>query len=198
VKRPLWRVDGSVFCTCYWPSPAQRFLDPSPFVLVTIFYSLIFETSLFVAFYDSQGHGGGIRPRLHTGLASFGTSSSKWLHFELESRYIASAPTTQKTPHAAAIVACLSHHCVATVSTLRFASRRIHWCAACCSATSGKHSYFYCCAIAFRGFCASTVKHGANTPQYSLSHLYFVEIMPTNNLFSRLYYHTLWYHGPNF
>jgi hypothetical protein len=35
--------------------------------LVTIFYCLIFETSLFVASYESQGHGGGIRPRLHTG-----------------------------------------------------------------------------------------------------------------------------------
>jgi hypothetical protein len=32
-----------------------------------IFYCLRFETSLFVASYDSQGHGGGIRPRLHTG-----------------------------------------------------------------------------------------------------------------------------------
>jgi hypothetical protein len=26
-----------------------------------------FETSLFVASYDSQGYGGGIRPLLHTG-----------------------------------------------------------------------------------------------------------------------------------
>jgi hypothetical protein len=33
---------------------------------VTIFYCLIFETSFFVASYDSQGYGGGIRPRLHT------------------------------------------------------------------------------------------------------------------------------------
>jgi hypothetical protein len=31
------------------------------------FYCLRLETSLFVASYDSQGHGGGIRPRLHTG-----------------------------------------------------------------------------------------------------------------------------------
>jgi hypothetical protein len=30
--------------------------------LATIFYCLSFETSLFVASYDSQGHGGGIRP----------------------------------------------------------------------------------------------------------------------------------------
>jgi hypothetical protein len=34
--------------------------------LETIFYCLTFETSLFVASYDSQGHGGGIRPSLHT------------------------------------------------------------------------------------------------------------------------------------
>jgi hypothetical protein len=68
VERPLWRDDGSVFCTCYFPSPGQWFLGPSPFVLVTIFYCLIFETSLFVAFYVSQGHDGDIRPRLHTGL----------------------------------------------------------------------------------------------------------------------------------
>jgi hypothetical protein len=35
--------------------------------LVTIIYCLRFETSLFVASYDSQGYGVGIRPRLHTG-----------------------------------------------------------------------------------------------------------------------------------
>jgi hypothetical protein len=35
--------------------------------LVTIVYCLRFETCLFVASYDSQGYGGGIRPRLHTG-----------------------------------------------------------------------------------------------------------------------------------
>jgi hypothetical protein len=44
------------------------FLGSNPLVLVIIFYCLTFETSLFVASYDSQGHGGGIRPRLHTGL----------------------------------------------------------------------------------------------------------------------------------
>jgi hypothetical protein len=37
---------------------------------VTIYYCLIFETSFFAASYDSQGHGGGIRPRLHTGVTS--------------------------------------------------------------------------------------------------------------------------------
>jgi hypothetical protein len=47
-------------------SSAQSFLGPSPVGLATIFYCLKFETSLFVASYDSQGYGGGIRPRLHT------------------------------------------------------------------------------------------------------------------------------------
>jgi hypothetical protein len=67
VVRSLWREDGYVVYSCYWPSPAQSFSGPSPVALVTIFYCLRFETSLFVASYDSQGHGGGIRPRLHTG-----------------------------------------------------------------------------------------------------------------------------------
>jgi hypothetical protein len=60
---------GLVFCgaTSCWPLPAQSFSGPSPLGLATIFYSLRFETSHFVPSYDSQGHGGGIRPRLHTG-----------------------------------------------------------------------------------------------------------------------------------
>jgi hypothetical protein len=41
-----------------------------PLGLVTIIYCPRFETSLFVASYDSQAHGGGIRPRLHTGKLS--------------------------------------------------------------------------------------------------------------------------------
>jgi hypothetical protein len=65
--RPLWREDGSAVCNCYWPSPAQSFSGPSPVGLVATFYCLRFETSLFVASYDSQGHGGGIRFRLHAG-----------------------------------------------------------------------------------------------------------------------------------
>jgi hypothetical protein len=65
--RPLWREDGSIFCMCRWPLPAQSFSGLSPLGLATVFYCLRFETSLFVASYDSQGHGGGIRPRLHTG-----------------------------------------------------------------------------------------------------------------------------------
>jgi hypothetical protein len=67
VGRPLWREDGSVFCICCWSSSAQSFSGPSPLGLPTIFHCLRFETSLFVTSYDSQGHGGGIQPRLHTG-----------------------------------------------------------------------------------------------------------------------------------
>jgi hypothetical protein len=36
VARPLWREDGSVFCTCYRPLPSQSFKGPSPLVLATI------------------------------------------------------------------------------------------------------------------------------------------------------------------
>jgi hypothetical protein len=73
--RPLWREDGSVIYNCYWASPAQSFSGPSPLRLATINFCLSFETSLYVASYDSQGHGGGIRPRLHTG----GTLTDFWL-----------------------------------------------------------------------------------------------------------------------
>jgi hypothetical protein len=66
---PLWRENGPVFCVCCWPLPAQSFSGPSPLGLATIFYSLRFETFLFVASYDSQGNGGSIRPRRHTGWA---------------------------------------------------------------------------------------------------------------------------------
>jgi hypothetical protein len=67
VGSPLWREDGSVFCMCRWSLPAQSFSGPSPLGLATLFYCLRFETSIFVAYYDTQGHGGGIRPRLHMG-----------------------------------------------------------------------------------------------------------------------------------
>jgi hypothetical protein len=85
--RSLWREDGSAVCNCYWPSPAQSFSGPSPVGLVAIFYCLRFETSLFVASYDSQGHGGGIRPRLHTGRnrqnALAGKMKSSWMWQEI-------------------------------------------------------------------------------------------------------------------
>jgi hypothetical protein len=64
VRRPLWWEDGSDFYICCWPLPAQSFFGPTPLGLATILYCLTFETSLFVASYDSQGYGGGIRSRL--------------------------------------------------------------------------------------------------------------------------------------
>jgi hypothetical protein len=48
---PLWREDGSVFCICYWPSPAQFFSGPSPLELATIFYCLSFARPVFTAYY---------------------------------------------------------------------------------------------------------------------------------------------------
>jgi hypothetical protein len=68
VGRSLWREDGSIVYNCCWSSSAQSFLGPSPVGLAIIFYCLRFETSLLFASYDSQGYGGGIRLRLHTGL----------------------------------------------------------------------------------------------------------------------------------
>jgi hypothetical protein len=65
---PLWQEDGSVVYSCCWPSPLQSFSDPSPVGLATIFYCLRFETSFIFASYDSQGYGGCIGSRLHTGL----------------------------------------------------------------------------------------------------------------------------------
>jgi hypothetical protein len=76
--RPLWREDGSVVYNCCWPSPVLSFLDPSPLVLVTIFYCIRFEISLFVTSYDLQGYGGGIRSRLHTGEL---ISVSEWVSY---------------------------------------------------------------------------------------------------------------------
>jgi hypothetical protein len=76
VGHPLWREDGSVFCICYWPLPALSFSGPSPLVLATILYCLRIESFLFVASYDSQGHCGGIRPRLRTGFNSSQIHSS--------------------------------------------------------------------------------------------------------------------------
>jgi hypothetical protein len=84
---PLWREDGSVSCICCWPTPVQSFLGLRPFGLETIFYCLRFETSFFVASYDSQGYGGGIRHRLHMGCRSC---------LSFQPRYIASIRTHWK------------------------------------------------------------------------------------------------------
>jgi hypothetical protein len=56
---------------------------------VTIFYSFRFETSLFVASYDSQGHCGGIRPRLHTGEFFWSRCESQESELLYDWRFIA-------------------------------------------------------------------------------------------------------------
>jgi hypothetical protein len=88
VWRCLWRENGSVIYSCCWPSTAQYFSGTSPVGLVTIFYCLRFETSLFVASCDSQGYGGVIRPRLHTQL----------ILLALDFRYLASGQPQEETP----------------------------------------------------------------------------------------------------
>jgi hypothetical protein len=91
VERSLWRDNGSAVYNCCWSSPAQSFLRQSPAGLVNIFYCLRFETPQpggpgpsiyipqeqgspvippgtgfpFVAYYEWQGYGGGIRTRLN-------------------------------------------------------------------------------------------------------------------------------------
>jgi hypothetical protein len=62
------REDGPVIYICCWTSPAHSFSGSSLVGLGTKFYSLRFETSLFVSSYDSQGYGGDIRHRLHSGI----------------------------------------------------------------------------------------------------------------------------------
>jgi hypothetical protein len=57
----LWGDDGSVVYNCCWLSPAKSFSGSSPVGLVTIFYCLRFETSLFVASYDAHNYGGSVR-----------------------------------------------------------------------------------------------------------------------------------------
>jgi hypothetical protein len=57
---------GLSFAISAGPRQRSHSQDPSPVGLVTIFYCLRSETSLSVAFYNSQSYGGGIRPRLRT------------------------------------------------------------------------------------------------------------------------------------
>jgi hypothetical protein len=73
--RSPWREEGPVVYNCCWPSSEQSFSGQSPMELLTLFYCLRFETSVFVTSYDSQGYGGSNRPRLHTGVT--------WLEFRV-------------------------------------------------------------------------------------------------------------------
>jgi hypothetical protein len=100
-----------------WHLPAQSFSGSSPLGLETLFYYLRFETSIFVASYYTQGHGGGIRPRLHAGSGPD--------HTENTEIYCCVAQSAQKRSH------------VVTIWS-------VHWRAHCFLATVYKCSS-YCC-----------------------------------------------------
>jgi hypothetical protein len=67
VGRPLWPRGRVCLLYMLLTLASAVFLRSEYLGLATVIYCLRFETSLFVASYDSQGHGGGIRPRLHKG-----------------------------------------------------------------------------------------------------------------------------------
>jgi hypothetical protein len=90
-----WRV-----CLLYVPLTLASavFLGLSPFGLATVFYCLRFETSLFVASYDSQGHGGGIWPRLHFWSLTCG-NWRKQLKTSVMAVHVPPEIRTQRLPH---------------------------------------------------------------------------------------------------
>jgi hypothetical protein len=68
IRPPHRREDGSSAHNRCRTSPAQAIWGPSLAGLATTLHRLRFDTSLFVAFHDSRGHGGCTRHRLHMGL----------------------------------------------------------------------------------------------------------------------------------
>jgi hypothetical protein len=68
----LFSYDRRSSANLSWNKPPisdlQSFSSPSSVRLETIFYYLRFKTSLSVVAYGSQGYGGGVRSRFHTGL----------------------------------------------------------------------------------------------------------------------------------
>jgi hypothetical protein len=106
ILHPLWPENGSVCYNCFWSLPPQSFSGLSPSRLMTILLSQIRDTpnlegrvpvfisprnraaqlyppalgSIFIASYDSQGYGGGIRTRLHTGLSLL--DIIRWLYMK--------------------------------------------------------------------------------------------------------------------
>jgi hypothetical protein len=87
---------------------------------MAIFYCLRFEISLFVASYGSQGYGGGIRPRLHTGVQRLTQL------FSLYSLGAAATESTVLTNSSIIIEACLRSHCIETVAFLLL-HVHFHW-----------------------------------------------------------------------
>jgi hypothetical protein len=93
VGRPLWREDGSVFCTCCWPSPEQSFSGPYFTVsdLRRPFRRLLRLAGLRWRYSTPPPHG--IPLTTHHVV----DSKSKSLLMRTGRRYIALAWTPQKT-----------------------------------------------------------------------------------------------------
>jgi hypothetical protein len=82
MRRSLWRENGYiVYYNCCWSSPAQSFSVPSPLGLAIIFCSLRLETSSFIASYDSQGYGGGIRVQFPDSYTQNFDILSEWVSY---------------------------------------------------------------------------------------------------------------------
>jgi hypothetical protein len=111
----LWLEDGSVFCICCWPLLAQSFSSPSPLGLATIFYCLRSEASLFVASYNSLGHGGGIRPRLHTVFFEPFRGPLICLDADRIRNIASNSSSTVACVRYSGIVSCLHSRCLAMV-----------------------------------------------------------------------------------
>jgi hypothetical protein len=79
-------------------------------------------------------------------FSSPGTDPETGCRILPESRYIASAPIAQISLYYWNVFTKSLHSNGCIEISHVIPSQRIHWCAACCTATSNKHSYFYCCA----------------------------------------------------
>jgi hypothetical protein len=102
--RSLWREDWSVVCNCCWSSPAHQFS------VLVLWESRPYFTSFFVASFDSQVYGGGIRPRIHTECLLVLFCKPRYIVSARKQFYRCIRKTTQRTSHV-------------------ISSQRLHWCA---------------------------------------------------------------------
>jgi hypothetical protein len=150
VGRSLWRENRSAVYNCCWSSPEQSFLRPSPEGLVTIFYSLRFETPP-----TWKARSPYLYP-LGTGWTNY-YNPRHWVLFS-------SPPTTSRAPVEVFEPAFtrgtnlnynkFSLYRLRTDNTKNtnyvIPSQGVHWRADCCLTTSYKHSS-YCCVRVPRG-----------------------------------------------
>jgi hypothetical protein len=112
-------------------------------LLITLAISLYFSAHLKSSQTDLLYFSAAV---IHSYLELLCAVVSPFSWLELASYSLYNHRTDHTENISASIVdTCVLSHCIATVATLRFASRRIHWCAVCCSATTSTHWYFHCC-----------------------------------------------------